>query len=180
MSNGINLLSDKRNTSVLMSVKDRLKIFRFIAVVILFVVGASSVIISMLIAFSPLPQLRSEEQKSRADLAAFQVDMNKLEFINERGDSIRKILAARPSYDKKLDIVTSKMQADVVLDGLLIDKKKYTFRFSSKNLMSLDELINSLTGITGKGRDFMRVYLTSLVMDAESKKFVLVVDLFTI
>ncbi len=179
MSNGINLLVDKRN-KILAPAKDGLRLLRFGAIGILFVVGASSIIISMLIVFSPLPQLRSAEQKARTELAAFRLDMNKLAFINERGDSIRKIIEKRPSYDKKLDIVQSKMQADVTLEGMSIAKKKYTFKFYSKNLASLDELLNGLTAITGKGRDFQRVYLSSLAIDSEKKSFVLVVDLLTI
>lgn len=180
MSNGINLLVDKNNLRILTPEKDRLKIFRLGAMGVLFLVGASSVALSILIVFSPLPQLSRDEQKARIDLSAFQVDMNKLAFINDRGDSIRKIIAGRPSYDKKLDIIMSKMQMDVALDEVSIAEKKYTLKFSSKNLTSLNELINSLTAITGKGRDFLRVYLTSLVMDSENKKFVLVVDLLTI
>lgn len=180
MNNGINLLVDKRNTKVFTSVKSNLKVFRFGAIGVLFLVGASSIILSMLIVFSPLPQLHREEQKARADLAAFQVDMNKLVFINERGDSIRKILAIRPPYDKNISIVESKMQQDVTLEGFSVAKNKYTFRFYSKNLASLNELINGLTAITGKGRDFLRVYLTSLTVDAEKKRFTLVVDLLTI
>lgn len=170
---------DKRN-KVLMPANDRLRILRFGAIGILFIVGASSVIISMLIVFSPLPQLRLAEQKARADLAAFKLDMNKLVFVNERGDSIRKIIEKRPSYDKKLDIVQSKMQGDVTLEGISIAKKKYTFKFYSKNLASLDGLLNGLTSITGKGRDFLRVYLTSLAVDPEKKSFVLIVDFLTI
>ncbi len=180
MSNGINLLVDKRNAKVFMPAKSSIKIFRFGAIGLLFLVGASSVILSILIVFSPLPQLRREEQKARADLAAFKIDMNKLAFINERGDNIRKIIAGRSSYDKKLDIIQSKMQADVVLDGVSIAKKKYTFKFASRNLTSLDELINGLTAITGAGREFLRVNLTSLAVDVENKQFVLVVDLLTI
>lgn len=180
MNNGINLLSDKRDAKFLTSSKEPLKIFRFGAIGILFLVGAFSVILSILIVLSPLPELRKEEENARNELAAFLIDMNKLAFVNNRGDSIRKILAARPSYDKKLDIIESKMDGDVSLDMLMIVKKKYTLTFSSDNLNSLDKLLNNLTEITGSSRDFFRIYLNSLSMDKEDMKFVLVVDLFTI
>lgn len=180
MSNGINLLVDKRNAKLLPQPRDRLMIFRFGAIGILFTIGAFSVIISILIVFSPLPKLRSEEQKARDALAVYRIDMNKLAFINERGDIIRKLIAGRSSYDKKLNIVESKMPESVTIDGLTIDKKKYTIKFSSNNLLSLNDLLNGLTDITGTGRDFLRLYLTSLSMDEENKKFVLVVDLVTI
>lgn len=180
MSNGINLLVDKRNVRRLVTSKDKLRLFRFGAIGMLFLAGATSVIISILIVFSPLPQLTRDEQKARADLSIFKVEMSKLAFVNERGDSIRKIINKRPSYNKKIDIVLSKMSADVSLDGLSIAKKSYTFKFSSRNLASIDDLINGLTSITGSGRDFSRVYLTGISVDAERKRFNLTVDLLTI
>ncbi|MBU3978089.1 hypothetical protein KKF69_02450 [Patescibacteria group bacterium] len=180
MNKGINLLIDRHNAKVFDSVKNRLKILHFVAIGLLFIVGAFSVILSIFIYFSSLPKLRLEEQKARADLTFFQLDMNKLAFVNDRGNSIRKILDERTYYDKKLDIVRSKMRADVMFDDLLMTKTKYTLTFSSSNLISLDELLNGLASITGTGRDFVRVYMSSLSMDEKNRKFVLIVDLFSV
>lgn len=171
---------DKRNTTLLAPMKSRLKILRFGAMGILFAVAVSSVILSILIVFSSLPQLRSEEQKARSELAEFSIDMSKIAFINDRGNMIRKILTKRPYYNKKIDIIESKMPKDVALDGLTIAKKNYTLRFSSKNLASLDGLLEAIVAVTGQGRDFYRANLTSLSVNMESNRFILVVDLITI
>jgi hypothetical protein len=178
-NNGINLLVDKRSVKSLAPIKDRLKIFRFSAIGILFCVGASAVILSILIVFSPLEQLRKDEERAVSDLKPYKLDISKLAFINERGDSIRKLLAKRTSYDKKLSVVENKIPTDVSLDALTIAKKNYTLKFSSKNLSSLDGLLNGLVSITGSGKDFFRIYLTSVTADEANHRFILIVDLLT-
>lgn len=180
MIDEINLLVNKRDVRFLSPVKNHLKIFRFVGIGVMFLVGVISMILSILIVLSPLPQLYREEQKMRRNISAFQIDMNKLAFVNSRGDTIRKILEQRFSYDKKIDIVMSKIHPDVTLNGLSISGDKYIFKFYSRNLRSLEELLNGLISITGQGREFTRVYLTSLNMDEKNKRFVLVVDLLTI
>lgn len=179
MNKGINLLADKRDFKSFSRERDRLKIFRFGAVGLLFAVSISSMIVSILIVFSPLPQLAKQEQEARDKLAALRFDIMKLVFINERGDSIRKILNKRPAYDKKIEIIKSKVPAGVTLDGLTISKKLYSFKFSSTDLALLDELLNNIMAITGKGRDFFRIYLEELSIDGEGKKFVITIDLLT-
>jgi hypothetical protein len=67
----------------------------------------------------------------------------------------------------------------VDLDSLTIDKKVYTLKFSSKNLDSLDGLLNNLVDSTGKGKDFVRIYLTTISADEDNKKFTLIVNLLT-
>lgn len=177
MNKGINLLVDKRSVKFSTPISNRLNLLRFGAIGILFIVGASSVIFSMLIVLSALPQLQMEEQKAKADLAVFGLAMNKFAFVKERGESIRKIIKQRPYYDKKIEIVENKLQADVSLEALSMSKNKYTFKFYSKNIESLDKVINKLSDVTGNGKDFSQIYLTSLTVNQENKNFVLVVDM---
>ena len=179
MNKGINLVTDRRGVKSISVIKDRLKVLRISSMAMLFFVGAGSVVISILIVFSPLSQLRRDEAKARNELAVFQPDIYKLAFVNDRGDSIRKIIGQRSSYDKKLEVIGSKLPADVSLDSLTINKKNYTLKFSSKNLDSFDGLLDNLVGVTGKGKDFLRVYLTSISTDEVNQKFILIVDLLT-
>lgn len=180
MSRGINLIAINKDDKQRSLIGGRLRIFRLSAIALLFCVGALSVIISILIVFSPLPQLREEEEKARNNLSVFRLDINKLAFVNDRGDSIRQVLKSRNSYDKKLSIIKSKMPADVVFDGMTLVKKRYTLSFSSNNLSSLDELLNSIVVTTGKSRDFSKAYLTSLSVETEKHSFVMVVDLLAV
>ena len=179
MNNGINLATDKRSIKSTSIIKDRLKILRISSMGILFIVGAGSIIISILIVFSPLPQLHKEEEKLKTQLSVLQPDIYKLAFINERGDSIRKVISQRPGYDKKIEVIESKLPTDVNLDTLTINKKTYTLKFSSKNLDSLDGLLNDLVDATGKDKDFIRIYLTSISTDTENEKFTLIINLLT-
>jgi hypothetical protein len=179
MNNGINLVTDKRSIKSVSAIKDRLKILRISSMLILFLVGAGSITTSILIVFSPLPQLNKNEKKLKNELSVFQPDIYKLAFINERGNNIRKAISQRPQYDKKIEIIESKLPADVNLDSLSINKKVYTLKFSSKNLGSLDGLLNSLVDSTGKGKDFLRIYLTTISADKDNQKFTLIVNLLT-
>ena len=179
MNKGINLVTDKKSVKSVSIIKDRLKILRISSMAILFFVGASSVIISILIVFSPLPQLRRDEERLKTKLTVFQPDIYKLAFINNRGDSIRKVIGQRPTYDKKIEVIENKLPSDVRLDAVTISKRNYTLKVSSKNLESLDILLNNLVDVTGKGKDFLRIYLTSISSDEENQKFILVIDLLT-
>jgi hypothetical protein len=179
MNNGINLVADKRSVKSVSIIKDRLKVLRFSSMTMLFIIGAGAVIISILIVFSPLPQLRRDEEKIKTKLSVFQPDIYKLAFINERGDSIRKVISQRPGYDKKIEVIESRLPADVNLETLTINKKNYTLKFSSNNLNSLDGLLKNLVDATGKDKDFIRVYLTSISLDKDNQKFTLIVDLLT-
>ena len=125
MNNGINLVADKRSVKSVSIIKDRLKVLRFSSMTMLFIIGAGAVIISILIVFSPLPQLRRDEEKIKTKLSVFQPDIYKLAFINERGDSIRKVISQRPGYDKKIEVIESRLPADVNLETLTINKKNY-------------------------------------------------------
>ncbi len=181
MSNkGINLVVDNRKNKQLAPLKGKLKIMRLSAMGLLFIVGVSSVILSILIVFSPLPRLQEDEQKAKTNLATYKIEINKIAFINDRGDGIRQILKKRPYYDKKLDVIKNKLPVDVTLDGLTIENKTYTLRFSSNNLASLDQFIDSVVSATGVGKEFLRVYLTSLSVDEDKNRFVLIVDLLTV
>lgn len=179
INRGINLLTDNKKDKPISS-KNRIKILRIGAISILFGVGFLSIAISILIIFSPLPQLRKEEQQAKKAFSEFILDINKLYFINDRGDGIQQLLKTRSNYDKKIEIVKSKMPADVDLVGLTIVKRRYTLKFTGHNLVSLDELLNALVTSTGKGRDFIRVYLTTLSLDQDRHNFMMVVDLLTV
>ncbi len=175
----INLLSDRRINKPSHLIGKRPKILRTIALSLLFGIGISTMILYIMIIFSPLPQLRKEEQKARDDLSAYQLEMSKLVFINNRTDDIRQIFNKREKIDKNLGSVQNITPADIDLDGITIVKKNYTFKFSSNNLASMDKLINSIVGLSGKAGDFSRVHLTSLSIDQERHKYILVVDLLS-
>jgi hypothetical protein len=140
----------------------------------------ASVIISIMIAFSPLPELQRKEASARESLSVYNVDMNKLVFVNERGDSIRQILKERNYFDKKLNIILGILPGGVALDGFTLAQKRYTLRFSSTNLSSLDTLLTAIVDLSGKGGEFVRVYQSSLSTDEERNSFVLVVDLLSV
>lgn len=179
MNRGINLLVDEKKGKS-HPVANRIRILRLGAIAILFGAGAFSVAISILIVLSPLPQLQKEEGQTRNIFSRFLIDINKLYFLNDRGDSITQLLKTRNAYDKNLESIKSKMPEGVEFIGLTIIKKRYTLRFTSQNLAELDEFLNAIVASTGKRGEFTRAYLTSLSVDQEQHNFVMIVDLLTV
>lgn len=179
MNKGINLLIDKRSVKTSPLTK-RLKAFRLSAIAILFGSSAFAIIINMLIILSPLPQLRQEEQKQLDNLSVYNLEIAKLSFINDRGDNIHKILDQRPSYDKNITAVQEKIPQDVNFDSFSINNKNYTLKFSGKNLESINLLLDSLMAMTGKKKEYIKIYLTSLSVDELSHNFIMIVDLLTV
>lgn len=179
-NNGINLVLNKREIKPKIPINSRLGMFRLGAIIILFGSGAISIIVSILIVFSPLPQLQKDEQKARDRLAEYKLEISKLAFINDRGDSIRKILSERQYYDKRIEVIQNKIPAGVSFDSFSIEKNIYTLTFSSENLSSLNELLDAIVDLSGKKRDYSKIYLTSLSINDDNKKFVMVVDLLSV
>lgn len=181
MSNkGINLIKTEKDTKKLSPIRGRLWIFRLISMLLLFGVGLASVIVTILIAYSPLPELQKIEAEERSNLSQYNIDINKVVFVNERGDSIREILKNRNSYDAKLNYIKEVVPSGVAFEGFTLEDKRYTLRFSSRNLESLDSLVDSIVNASGKDKQFLRVFQSSLSVDVERSNFVLVVDLLAV
>jgi len=157
-----------------------MRMLRFSAVALLFLVGISSIILSIVIVFSPLPQLREEEARVKKVFDTVRDDANKLVFIGKRGDDLRKLISERSIYDRKIDAVLEKMPSDVQIEGMTFKSKTYTFIFTSSNLESLNNTLDIIGGITGKGQEFTRIYLTSITADVGKKKFEMIVDLLSV
>lgn len=182
MSNyNINLLGEGNHSDKPYDVvSKRARVMRAAGLVILFFAGAFSMILSVLTIFSPLPELRKVELKAKNELDNYKLDIAKLFFINDRTDSIRNILGKRLSYDKKVEIVQGLLPPDVAFEGMKMQNKSYSLKFSSTNLEALDQLLKSLTAITGRKLEFERIYLTMLSINEDRGTFEMVVDLLSV
>src|SRR5256885_552249 len=110
MKYGINLLENKHKATT-KPVSNGLKRLRLVAIGSLFFVSAASIVLFLLIALSPLPQLQRQESESRQQLTHYNSDMLKLAIVNERAGAIGSIVASRPSYDKAIEMLKNKAPA---------------------------------------------------------------------
>ncbi len=177
---GINLLQDQRKSKSITPLLKRLFLLRLISIFILFGVGLLSVVLSIFITLSPLPQLQEEEANLKSQLEYYSLDINKLAFINERSNFIRGIIQKRSQPQRKLELIQEKIPSGVKLDEIILNNKTYTIKFSSTNLSLLDELANSIVSLTGPGKQFSKLFLTSISSSSLDQNFVMTLDLLAI
>lgn len=178
MSNSINLLTDKKTNKRLSVVFTKLGTLRFIAVSLLFLVSASSIILFSLIAISPLPTLQNQEKTASFTLSQQQGDIAKIMLVNERTDTISQILSKRQSFDTVIDTVRSKMPAGITVTAFTVTDGNISVTVSSRSLALLDQFLNKLIQATNEKKDFSRVTLADLSIDNDS--FLMKVNLTTL
>jgi hypothetical protein len=170
MNEGINLLDpNKENTPGV--VNRRVLGLRAIAMGMLFLVSASSIILFILVTLSPLPELKKQETSLRATLATSHTDMAKLSLVNERAASIQTLLASRKSFDQTLELIQSKLPSGVDISAIQIDANIVSVTVESKSLKQLDDFINGLVGLVAEKNGFSRVTMTSLINDDSQSKY---------
>ena len=179
MSNGINLIATK-NQTILTPFLKKIRVIRFIAVGLLFTVAVSSTILFILIALSPLPALKKQEQATLATLAEFHPDIARLMILNERVNRISTIISKRPDYNTVLNAVKSKLSPETNIISLQLGKKDLSLTISSKSLTGLNSFIDGIMSQTGKDKIFTHATLNDLSLDGTKNEYLLVMDLTTL
>jgi len=179
MNNSINLFDLKNKIPNAHSDKKQ-RPFRIIAISLLFIVSASSVIIFILIALSALPELRKEQKTASLSLSNSQADIVKLELIKQRTDSIKQLIDKRPYFDKLLEALQKKVPSGIDVDAYSIKGNNLLVTFSSKSLLLLDNFLNQITTDPESLKQFPKIKLTSLTAEPSSNTFLLTLSLNTL
>jgi Tfp pilus assembly protein PilN len=173
--NSINLIGHNDHVSVPIASR-KLKLMRAIAVLLLFGISAASIILYILIAFSPLPQVQEQERQARAVLANAHPDMTRIALLEDRITGVAAILQERHSYDKVLDSINSKMPSGITVFQINIAKKTVTLTVRSDSLDVLTTFVSNLTASVDTN-EFAKVTLNSIVSDDASGTFSLTVSI---
>lgn len=174
MNNGINLIGDKKQKQ-LSPLLSRFNIFRYAAIALLFGVSVASMILFLLISFSPLPALQQQEQTSMQTLSGFQTDMAKIAIINERMQSINQLLTDRSSYGEIFSLIEGKLPNDTDVTAFNLIQNTATITISSTSLASFDSVLNSL--IAEEGTRFSQVSMNNLIIDEQEDRFFMTIAL---
>jgi|SRR5579885_1653109 len=176
MNKGINLLGTN-STGVTSRVGRRLLTLRVIAIGILFLVSISSVVLLLLIALSPLPQLRQQEASEIQQLSSYQTAIAQLAMLRERTDSITHLIHSRPDYAATMQNIEDLVPQDVTITGLSLKGKTASVTVASTSLLPINTFITSLVSMAQKKKDFSNVLLNNLSMDTQTNRFSLTVAL---
>lgn len=174
MNNNINLIGSKNHTTIPLASR-KLLLMRAIAMVLLFGVSAASIILYILIAFSPLPQVQEQERQALSTISNSKSDMAKIALIQDRLGGISTIMKQRTTYDVLLDSVVSKMPPGITIFQITTNKKDITLTVRSSSLDALTTFVNNLTD-AARAKEYAKITLNSILSDDESGMFSLTVS----
>lgn len=169
MNSDINLLQVKKTNTVLKL--NKYKTLRFIAVSMLFLVSSFSIILFLLILFSPLPRYQQEEKAKLSEIANFHQKIAKLMFVNERLLSINKVIKERPPLSPLLQSFMDKTPTSAAITAVKIENKQITLDFQGRSLPDFERLLEKFKNQSGAGHKFAKVTLTNLYFNRKSNNY---------
>lgn len=179
MNSNINLLGNKQKESSPKASR-RLKIMRGIAVGLLFTVSVSSMILFILIALSPLPQLQKQEKNYLFTLSQYNQEVIKLALIKDRLTAIDSLLTTRKSYDAVIASIRSKMPPGVKIIEMNVGQKNISLTVSSTSLQLLNTFADTVTRAAEENKEYTQVILSDLSETNQNNNFLLTVSLGTL
>ena len=177
MNKGINLLDANQQTKSGIELR-KIRFMRLIAVVSLFLVSVASIILFMLVALSPLPQLQQQEQGLRDTLANSKQALAQHALVNERTDEITKILGSRISFDVPLTTIREKLPSNAKVSAIKADSSSIILTVSTPTLESLDSFLNEMIGLVKEKQVFSQIQLSDLATDDGRDNFTMTVTLY--
>ena len=169
MNNGINLAINKKSPGN--SLVNQLRILRFVAMGILGAVAVASMVLFFLIAVSPLPGLKKQENASLFQITQLHPKIAKYLLINERITSITELLHDRNAKSKSLQLIEDQIPSDTSVDSMKIDDKGLTVDASSTSLATINTFIANVIDQTGTDKSFSSVLLDSLAYDTKNQNY---------
>lgn len=176
MSEGINLLDPNKNTGPAVFLR-RIETMRVITIGLLFIISASSIILFILVALSPLPALQKQEQSLRETLTSSKSDIVKLTLVNNQTNSIDSLLTQRQSFDQPLSLIQDKLTSGLTATEIQADSNSLIITVESSSLQSLDTFLNSLIGYVQAKTGFSKVTLVDLTTDQTNNQYSVTVQL---
>jgi len=179
MNEGINLLGQNKTTSGVI-LPGPLQRMRFIVIGLLFIVSVSSVILFILVAFSPLPALQTQEKNLEQTLLSSKSDIVKLSLVKERTTSISNLLAKRQNLDQRLGLVQDKISGNTTVTSLQADNTGILLTVESSSLQDLENFLNGLTQYVQERKAFSRVILVDLATDQTNGEYAVSVHIISL
>ena len=176
MNESINLLDPHKQSESRLSLK-RVNKMRAIAILLLFLVSMASVILFILVAVSPLPELQRKEQSLRITLAESKNELAQHAIINERTEVITKILASRGSLHKSINLIQSNLPKDVAVAAINADRDVVAVTLESASLNSLDTFIQSMRQLVEQEEGFSQITMSNLLTDNTKNTYTVTLSL---
>lgn len=171
MTSSINLLDFNTKVKTKRTFRGQ-NILRIIAIGSLFIVSALSIIFFILVAISPIPQLRKQKEDASRTLSLAQTDIVKIALVNERSKAIKSFIDKRENFDEVINYLQSKITPDISIESILMKKDSLYISLTSTSLLSINNFINKVTNNT-ESLKFSQIVLKSLSRDEGKSIFLL-------
>ncbi len=175
MNKGINLLKTREMRVQLPT--DKPSRLRLVAFSLLFIISVFSTVLFVLIAFSPLPKLKIQENNARSALLQFDKDIARLSFINQRSVSINNILSKQKIFSVVIQAIESKIPTEVAITEFEITQKEISLTFSSGSLRAIDTLIEELVKSVEEKKYFSQIILKNFSRAEKDGEYLLTIHL---
>lgn len=179
MNNDINLLITRPKKDLAKLAK-KLKILRIIAMVSLFLIAGTSVILFIFISASPLPALKRQENTALTAIAQLHTRMGKMLLIQDQMKDISLITTKRSTFDATYTEIVSVLPKDMSLDNIRITKQAISLSLSSSVLSDIEAYLSSLKDIAEKKKVFSRIYLNGFALNKQLNKYIFYVEIETV
>lgn len=178
-SKGINLLASQQKKDNTLLLK-RLRIVRFIAMGFLFVVGSTSVVLFILIAASPLPKLKQQENAALVTLNTLHPRLGKYMLIQNQLDDIGTLIKTRTYFDQTYDTITAQLPPSVQLKSFHVDKGSLTIVLEGSSLDDIDIFLKNIKKLIAEKKQFSSAILNGIATNQQSGTYSFTIDIATL
>lgn len=168
MNEHINLLGHSTRGAPVMH--PYIRFLRILAICLLFFVPAVSVILYILIALSPLPALKQEENQDLQILSGYHMQIAQLLLIRERTNTIAQIMHTRNQYGTILFTIEKEMPDGLTISAYTFSDTTITITVSGDSLDKANTFLQNLSNGNKTNKLFTNIVLDSLVQDAQTQK----------
>lgn len=168
MSSSINLLV--KTDDSLLKQKKWIKILKIISFFSVIALLSSSILLFILNQRQSKASINKEINSTLYSISFMHKKEEKIIYINNKLQSISKILAKRSNYTDKIDKLIDKMSSDIVVEKLSVDRNSILLTISVSSLSSINDFINNLLVLAEK-KEINILTLDSLSLNEEKSNY---------
>lgn len=161
MNNGINLVV-KRIDPEVEALQKKIKVFRTIAVVILTCITLASGVLFVMIAASPLPQLRQEEQRLFASLNESNSTIQRSILIDKQLEHVDSILTSRSELPITMREILLNTPPSLTIISYTATDDQFEVTIQATSLSEIDSFFNSLRVLAEQEKIYRNITLETL------------------
>lgn len=138
MNSDINLIKKEAKVTA-----KRLKVIRFLAVILAFFVTLSSIALFLLTRQNSIESIRAEQNTLLQNISLLSDKAAKINFLNDRIRNIESIISERKNYVTTVDQLLTQMPSGVSTASLTLDKENLLLTVTSSSLSGINEFLNN-------------------------------------